>query len=160
MFVLALVGLLLAFTVPFVWHRLRRDRGAVRWSLLAMVAWLPVALLPASNWDETQGRRSGLWNIAQQLPAPWDRSALLVPLSILGAGLLTWLLLSLPRKAAIVWTIAVLTFIAAQTANAMAWQKYYEPFLVLSVAAMLSVRVRADSAASISRRTAVDRDAR
>ncbi|MBC7782491.1 MAG: hypothetical protein H7144_01520 [Burkholderiales bacterium] len=130
MFIMALFGLIGSLFLPMIARRLRPVKMAMRPIACGIAIALPIALLVPSNWDESHGRRSGLWNIAQQLPAPMDRSVLLVPLSLLGGAVLAWMLASLPRRARVIAIVTLLAFVAAQTANAMAWQKYYEPFVV------------------------------
>jgi hypothetical protein len=160
MFILSLLGGLLLIVLPGIWKKLRKDRTLWTRVGLMMLIWLPVAVLPASSWSETQGRYSGLWNLAKHWPVVEDRSVLLVPLSVIGAGLLGWVLMSQPKRWGVLAGVTISGFILAQTANAMAWQKYYEPFLLIYVLLLVCGPGWEACTEWSSRRTASERDAR
>lgn len=160
MFILALLGGVMVLALPGMWKFLKKKRQV--WVRLCwiMLIWLPVAAFPRSDWNEAEGRYSGLWNFAKKFAVVEERSVLLVPLSVLGAGLVGWVLMSLPRRWGILWGVTLFSFILAQTANAMAWQKYYEPFAVMLVVLGVCWLVGEEAGGLSSRRTASESDAR
>src|SRR5690606_2965149 len=64
-------------------------------------------------------------------PAIADRSLFMAAGSCLGGLLMTAWFIALDSRSRWIWLAAWICFITAQTANAMAWQKYYEPFCLI-----------------------------
>ena len=135
--ILALLGIAGALYLPAVWRRLAPFRDA--WPMIAVggLVALVVAVSVPTTWDDTHGRYSGLWNYTQHAPALAGRSLLIVPLAAAGGAIWAWLLASLSVRRRWIVGVTLLAFAAAQTANAMAWPKYYEPF-VLALTAMVA----------------------
>ncbi len=108
--------------------RLRRDWG---WLAGAAAVGLLLAVLPETTFSVEEGRFAGFWGLVRRAPVLGGRTSLLVlaaaPVgaAVLGAGVLAcrgsarWVLL-----------VSVAAFVAAQTANGYAWQRYHEPFLL------------------------------
>jgi len=137
-FVLAMTGALgLVFAgwwAPAAWASLttRRDRAEALVGLtLAAALSLLAAVAVATSYDKDAGRWSGLWNLAQRLPAPAERSPLFVGLAVLG-GVTIWAATHRLR-AGVRWTLlaAGLAFIVAQAAGHELWQRYTEPMVLL-----------------------------
>ncbi|HZW09272.1 MAG TPA: hypothetical protein VFF69_05150, partial [Phycisphaerales bacterium] len=147
-FVLAVFGVLSLFFVPFILEGLRRLWVRHTWLLaLALVAGAVLALAPATTYDVSAGRYSGLWNVARRLPAPLDRSILITPLAVLGAGLAGAWFVSLTRRDRWIMLAALVAFIAAQCASFQLWQRYTEPFVLIWLA-IAAARVRPASTAA------------
>lgn len=136
---LALVGVYSVFFAGWVGPRLllllaRKPVLVLSVGLAGAVA----ALLPETTY-QYEARASGLWNVVRAMEArgiiiAGRTSPLLVILAGLGAvSLAGWL--GMLRPAARWYAIAgLLAFIAAQTANANAWQRYLEPMLLIALA--------------------------
>jgi hypothetical protein len=103
-----------------------------------------VGVAPATSYSAAQGRVSGIWNAVPHLPIFGERSVLIVALAMLGAGWLAAWCCALRRRDRWVFLGAWVAFIAAQSANNMAWQRYVEPF-VLMMLALAAARVHKDS---------------
>ncbi|MDB5305408.1 MAG: hypothetical protein JWM97_2957, partial [Phycisphaerales bacterium] len=69
------------------------------------------------------------------------RSPLLVALSIVGGAVVAIWLAALPVRDRIICAVAAVAFLVAQAAGHYAFQRYYEP-LVLMAAAVTVVRVK------------------
>ena len=143
LFQFALLG---AAFLPWLWVPVadawRTRRG---WMVLAAIGGLALALVPATAPDGTAGRYSGWWSILAKVPAIGGRtSPVILVAAPLGAMLLAGALCSLTARARAVLAVAVVAFIAAQSANFYAWQRYHEPFVLLvlaMVSALASARV-------------------
>jgi hypothetical protein len=73
-------------------------------------------------------------------PVIGERSVVIVMLATLGGAVLGWWCAALNRRDRWIFVTAWAAFIAAQTVNTTAWQRYYEPF-VLMMLALAAVRV-------------------
>ena len=136
LFQFALLGL--AF-LPWLWVPVtdawRTHRGRM---MAAGAVGLLLAALPATVPDVAAGRYSGWWSLLAKVPAIAGRTNPVILLAApAGAMLLAGALLALPARARAVLAVAVAAFVAAQSANFYAWQRYHEPF-VLVVLAMAS----------------------
>ncbi len=129
-FILAVMGVMQIFYALALLPKIKIAARPLKNILILSVMILPLLLIPPTNWDDTQGRYSGLWNVAKHLPAPAQRSILIIPLAMIGFALFLILIRKLPGQLHWIAIATLLAFITAQTANAMAWQKYYEPFLI------------------------------
>jgi hypothetical protein len=136
--VLAVLGVAGAFFSGLLWPA-RRVLGR-RAGMIAVgaAAGLIAAVATKSNWDEAGGRYSGLWNISKHFPVFADRSTLMAALAALGGGTVVAWFVALNARDRWTWLVAWVCFIAAQTANAMAWHKYYEPFCLMMFAVAAS----------------------
>lgn len=154
--VLSLLGIYSVFFVGWLVSGMRRmvsREGG--WCLLrrclfaGLVVGFVLGIVPQTDWATPQ-RVSGLWNIARHLPTFADRSPLIIALSAFGgltAG--AWFAAlwangsESSRRAARLWLVVMLLFVLANTAAAHAWQRYYEPFLLMMLAltAVMIMRV-------------------
>lgn len=143
--ILAVFGILAVFYLPFVLPRAgnqqmttgnrRQALSVLRTPVLAgVVLGLIVGIVPETSYDYAAGRFSGIWNLVPYLPTFADRSPLMVLLSALGGGLLALWWAALPRRDGAIFLGAWIAFILAHSANAQAWQRYYEPFALLMLA--------------------------
>jgi hypothetical protein len=127
---IAIAGLAMAgFLVP-AWPRIR---PAIRWLLVGILIGLVVGILPESSYSFESGRSSGIWNIVRRLPVICGRSPLIVLLSALGGGLAAAWSIALGRHRGTILLVAWVAFSLAHTAGANAWQRYFEPFVLMTV---------------------------
>jgi|GEM_PF-855112 len=169
-FALALCGACGFFYLPLVWDELKRvaarplsDAPAMLAILLGLVC--AIAVRTSATIDqprETQlwkSRAYGwLWEIVRRTPDVAERSVVITIASPAGAmGLL--LLWRAAKRAgrgneALILLVALVGFVSAQTMNTMAWQRYFEP-IVLIVLAWLGAlvwRATTENAAHLRRR--------
>lgn len=135
-FVLAVLGIFSTFYLPLLWRAISElfsiERG---WLLLAVVAGLLAAVLPATTYDMDAGRWSGIWNLTRAAPVLLGRTSLLmVALSCWGAVMFAAWVRSVPRREGLILLAGLVAFAAAQTANHHAWQRYVEPFVAILIA--------------------------
>ncbi|MBK7403748.1 MAG: hypothetical protein IPJ41_03710 [Phycisphaerales bacterium] len=147
-FVLAVFGMYSLFFIPYLVEGLRQLWTRHTWLLaLALLVGLTAAFAAPSNYSTDAGRYSGLWNLARRLPTPGERSVLVVPLAVVGAGLLAAWFVSMSRRDRWIMLAAFVGFTAAQCASFKLWQRYTEPFvllwLVLGAARVASPRTAA-----------------
>ena len=110
-------------------------KGA-RWIAGGLLIGAAVGLMPQSTFDPQAGRWSGIWNIVRHLPAPFGRSPLIVLLSTLGGGVLALWLRALPQRSRWIMVAAIAGITAAHCVVGQSWQRYYEPFVLLTLAIM------------------------
>lgn len=132
--VLAVLGVAGAFYGGFLWPARRVLARRVAVIACAAVLGAIAAIVVRTNWNEAEGRYSGLWNVSKKFPVFADRSTLMIALATLGGGMLAAWFVALNRRDRWIWLATWACFIAAQTANAMAWHKYYEPFCLMMFA--------------------------
>ncbi|MFN0012008.1 MAG: hypothetical protein ACKVS8_10235 [Phycisphaerales bacterium] len=129
-FVLALIGGLSVFYSGFLWPTLRRGNWLTH-ALIAAALGCIVAALPLSTWSLEAGRYSGLWNLVKRLPTFADRSPVIILAAGLGAAsLVLWWKACAPRER-IVLGAGLLAFTTAHSAQALVWQRYSEPLLLM-----------------------------
>lgn len=134
-FVLAVFGSLGIFFAPFVLPELREAWRGQRWLPIAFATLgLGLGLLAPTTRDVTQGRYSGLWDLASLLPAPGGRSIVIVPLAAIGSVLLAGWFLALGRRDRWIMLAAIVAFTAAQCASFKLWQRYTEPMVLIWLA--------------------------
>jgi hypothetical protein len=136
--VLGVVGVLGIFFLGFA--RGVRTRRAVMFTLAGAAIGLILGVLPVSTYSHEAGRESGIWNLVPHAPIVGQRSLAIVALSVLGGALLGWWSAALDWRDRVIFLVAWAAFIAAQTVNTTAWQRYYEPF-VLMMLALTAVRL-------------------
>jgi len=147
-FVLALFGFFGPFFVADAWPGLRRLWTRNRMVLLAVAAGaFVVAAAPITTYDVDAGRWTGLWNIVSRSPIIFDRSPVIVLPAVLGAVLLTGMLVGVDFRMRCVMIAALIAFVAAQSASPQLWQRYNEPF-VLILLALLSCSTKPRAAGS------------
>lgn len=131
-FLLALVGVFSPFFAGYAWRTVRR--GA--WALPAVIAsafGLVAGLLPSGTYSVEAGRYSGLWGLFKRVPTVMDRSLPLAALSALGAACLMVWWQATPRRDRLVLGAALLAFTLAHSAQALVWQRYMEPFVLIAM---------------------------
>jgi len=133
--ILALVGVFGLFFAGFFVLPRRRDvarlNPPLKFVLCGAVAGLLIGLAPRSTYDFAAGRRSGLWNIVLKLPTYFGRAPLIVGLSTLGGAIAVLALGALPRRQRSIFIMTLAAFVLAMTTSANAWQRYYEPLLLM-----------------------------
>lgn len=151
--VLSVLGATGPFFIGFAWPALRNLRSTGRRPVLLLVSGMMVgaiaALLVPTSWDHAAGRSSGLWNVSRAFPIIADRSVLIAGLAALGGATVAAGFAALGARDRWIWLAAWACFIAAQSANAMAWHRYYEPFclMMLALAASRAGGTAADTSA-------------
>ena len=142
--VLTLAALFGAFYLPFAWRRifetLRTDRRAVAALMAGAVMGALVGIVPETSYDYAAGRWSGLWNLVNRLPTFANRSPLVMAPSTCGGAMLAIWLVALGRRDRWLFLATWAVFTLAQSFSSMAWQRYYEPFLLMTFA-LAAVRV-------------------
>lgn len=126
------------FFIHFTWGRVvetvQRNRRALAIILLGSLVGLLIGSVPETSYDFAAGRWSGLWNLVNRMPTVANRSPLIVALSTLGGAMVAmwWLVLGHRDRWLFLamWTV----FALAQSFSSMAWQRYYEPFLLMTLA--------------------------
>ena len=147
-FVLALFGIFGSFFIADSWQGLRRLWAGHRVVLLAVaVGAFVVAAAPITTYNMDAGRWTGLWNIVSKVPTAFDRSPVIVLPAVLGAVLLTGMLVGVDSRMRWVTLSAIVAFVAAQSAGPQLWQRYNEPF-VLILLALLSCSTKPRAAGS------------
>lgn len=132
--VMSLIGAMTPFFGGYLIPALLRSpKLAHRALLIGAVLGFVVGVAPATSYDMEAGRWSGLWNAVKHFPVVANRSTLIILLSCAGGAALGAWAVALPRRAAWVFLIAWIAFIAAQAANGMAFQRYYEPMVLISL---------------------------
>ena len=104
------------------------------WVVGGTLVGVMVAILPQTGFDPAAGRMSGFWNLGAKLPMVAGRSVLITGLAMLGGSVLGLWCAVLNRRDRILFLSAWGVFATAQCANAMAWQRYYEPFVLMMFA--------------------------
>lgn len=138
-FALALTGAFGVFFVPLCWKRMSaiRPNDAAAWfvtaAALALATFTPTSYLWTEEW---MPRAYGwLWRIVEKFPAPMDRSVIITSAAPVGGLILLAMYRSAcdagKRVPAGVLLLSMLGWLCAQTMNSMAWQRYFEPFILL-----------------------------
>jgi hypothetical protein len=105
-----------------------------RWAIVGATIALAIALVPPTTYDKDAGRWSGLWNVAGALPLIRDRSPVIILLAAIGGFVLGVMLGVLPRRERWIFAAALAGFVAAHSAINQAWQRYYEPMILMTFA--------------------------
>ncbi|MEO8377427.1 MAG: hypothetical protein ABI579_07125 [Candidatus Sumerlaeota bacterium] len=106
------------------WHVLALCAGA---GLLTSIAW-------ATDYNFEEGRWGGpLWSLAQHLPVMTHRSILFPPLAALGAAglFVLWRGVMIARANATLLVVALLSMVIAQCTTHLAFERYYQPTIML-----------------------------
>ena len=103
--------------------------------LTGAVAAAAVAAIAETDFNEPAGRWGGLWQLARATPTVGGRSPAIVTLAAVGGGVLAAVLSAVGRRERVVWCAAGLGFAAAHAATNLAWQRYYEPMVLIALAA-------------------------
>ncbi|MDB5290517.1 MAG: hypothetical protein JWL69_1758 [Phycisphaerales bacterium] len=139
---LAVIGVLGLFYAGYFWPELSQHFfRTARWAIAGGVCGAVVGVIPCTMYDEVAGRYSGIWTLARRLPYVCGRSPVIVGLSIVGGAVVALWLAALPVRDRVVCAVATIAFLAAQASGHYAFQRYYEP-LILIAAAATAVRVK------------------
>src|SRR5665213_1503260 len=134
---LATAGMLGVFYAPIVLPRLR----GLRWmspALAGTAAGAIIGAIPITTYSMRAGRFSGIWNIVRHMPYIANRSPPLIALAAFGGLAVALWLLVLPLRQRWIWAVAVAAFLVAQIPAHYAFQRYYEPFVLIAAAVSLS----------------------
>ncbi|MCK4871559.1 MAG: glycosyltransferase family 39 protein [Phycisphaerales bacterium] len=134
-YILSLFGLLGICYIGFLAPS-RYDKSAL---LIGAAAGLVIALVFVTAPSEPAGRWAGvIWLAADKLPVIAGRSVVFIVLCPLGgAAVALWASRTWDRGGGVL-LLSLLAFTIAHTANAQAWQRYYEPFLLILCALLAS----------------------
>ena len=130
------------FFLPWLWGScmdfVRRHRVA---TIVISSATLLIASLPRTAPGEQWGRFAGWWRLLEALPV-WGGwcSIPIVLLAPLGALLLAGSISGINARARIVVPIALVAFAAAMTCTFYSWQRYHEPFVLMTLAILASLQ--------------------
>jgi hypothetical protein len=146
--VLAIAGVWGSFYVLSI-ASIGGTRLAVRGLLAGCTIGFVAAVVVPSSWNQSAGRFSGVWNTSLLFPEWHGRSLSMVILAILGGGSIALIASRLRHRDSVLWLSAWVLFTAAQTANAMAWHRYYEPFVLIMFALAVVLLLRAESGIAV-----------
>lgn len=103
--------------------------------VFAGIIGLLLAVAPATTTLQEAGRFTGWWGPLGSLPSIAEHTnPIFLVLSPLGAALLTASFLGLPERTRAVFSVATIAFIVASSATFFSWQRYHEPYVLLSLA--------------------------
>lgn len=150
---LALFGVFGVFFIPafgpFDISALMRDRLMWLSAALALIASLAC---PTSYLMESGRWGGAIWMVVEKLPSIANRSIVFPPLAVLGAVILTF---GWRRAAALgnashasILVFALVCWMAAQSMNSQAWQRYCEPMVLITLAWLASLAHGAEAPAS------------
>ncbi len=148
-FALSMCAVFGVYFLPAALDEIRRGALKNKWLWIWVAMGLLVAIIPATDWVRIQYDDGSRWNprdngwlwkpIIQKAPDLFGRTSVVVLLlAPMGAGVL-WLL----RKAAAsadrgqsanVLLLTMLGWSIAQSMNSLAWQRYFEPMVLLCLA--------------------------
>ena len=134
--VLAATGLFFApLVLPTIRDVVTKRGRALALIGLGVLAGAATALAVPTDFTPAPGPRySGLWNVAAHFPVVAHRSLLIAALAAAGGATVVLWFLALGARDRWIWLSAWACFAAAQSANAKAWHKYYEPFCLMMLA--------------------------
>ena len=144
--ILSLAALFGVFFLPLAWGRLvdvfRTQPRALLLVAAGTIVGAVLGIAPETTYDAGAGRWSGIWNLVPRLPAIANRSVLIAALSTAGGTVLSTWLVALGRRDRWLFLATWSVFALAMSTSSMAWQRYYEPFLLMTFA-LAAVRVDA-----------------
>ena len=151
-FMLSLLAIYGGLLLPLMWKALRpvlRERGSQVTLIIAAAVGALLAVVPPTTYA-MRPRIGGLWNVVRAaevkgLVIAGHTSPVIVLLAALGAAVVVLLLLCGRPRVRLVLGISLLAFMAAGTAQALSWQRYFEPMLLMWVALAVACRAEADS---------------
>ncbi len=130
------------YLIPTIHVALRKRGWRLGVPVVMTAAGLLLAGIPLSTYDKDAGRWSGIWNIVAKLPTFADRSPVIIGLGAAGGLLAGLWFVALPKRERWIFSAAFAGFVAAQAVTALAWQRYYEPFLLLLLILMATTVAR------------------
>lgn len=119
------------FWLPDAGAVLRGRRPGRALVVLGVAVGLAFGVLGETTFGKAGGRDNAYWSLARLGPVVADRSVLLAATSALGAGLVGLGAAVLPARPRWILLGALAAFVAANSANAMAYVRYLEPFVLL-----------------------------
>lgn len=137
---LSVAGLWAPFLLrTFDWRALRElvrsGRGVVAGGVAVGLA---AGVIPPTEPVWPQRASGAVWIIAQQVPSVWGRSVAVPLMAALGGACLAVLALAARRggrgRESVLLLCGSAAWIAAQSANSMAWQRYVEPMVLIVLA--------------------------
>jgi hypothetical protein len=108
--------------------------AACRWGAAGAAVAAVAAAIPRTSYDVSAGRWSGLWNLARATPSVADRSPAVVALAAAGGFVIGALLVAQRPRDRWVTAAALAGFLAAHATVNQAWQRYYEPMVLITLA--------------------------
>jgi hypothetical protein len=152
-YLLAVAGVFGVFYVSPAIDAIRAFVHRRRMLWVAGLAGVVCSLMSATSYDIASRRFGGfIWEAVRRLPVVYDRSVVFMALAPLGAVVLAFLARQLWRSVgcwhAAIWTVAVVGWASTSFVNRQAFQRYYEPsliiFLVLAVAPLVTTLSRSE----------------
>jgi hypothetical protein len=152
-FALALTGAFGVFFAPLAWRPLRRMRPdpAV---IAAVLAALAAALATPTSHLVVSRTYGWLWRLVDLFPAIAERSIVITAAAPAGALILLALFRAACAAArglqAAILLVSMAGWLAAQSMNSMAWQRYFEPAVILTLIWLGAMTRAADSGSAES----------
>ncbi len=118
--------------------------GTLKASAIGAAAAALIAIVPPTTWS-TPTRKGALWEITRRFEGGSEFAGVRLPrlviadhtnlimwfLAVLGGAILGLLWRGVDHRARWVLATALIAFTAAQSAQALSWQRYFEPFVLL-----------------------------
>lgn len=147
-FVLSLFGVFSMFFAAWLMPTLRSllaSRLGTMWLIGGAAAGFVLAWIAPTTCSVSDGRFSGLWNLvkafdARGLVVMGRTSPVIVGCSTLGGVLLAAMLAMVGWRRGLVMLGAIVAFTAAQAGSFQLWQRYNEPFVLITIAMMIAMR--------------------
>jgi hypothetical protein len=140
-YILSILALLGGFYYPFHANQIRIRAEPITW-ISALLLGVILAVSMPTIYNHHLGRWGGyLWELSRILPAPFDRSIVLILLAPIGVLLVIGFYRSIRAAGeldrAVIWLVAIVAWSFMFLANRQIFQRYYEPiilvFLILAV---------------------------
>lgn len=125
--ILATCGAIGVFYLARYW-----ERAAITWAVIGAVSAIIIAAIPETTYD-VNGRWGGLWNLARVTPHFGERSPIMIALAGAGGFVIGALLAGMRGRQRWIFAAALAGFIAAHSTINQAWQRYYEPMILLTL---------------------------
>ena len=148
---LTLIGIFGFFYLPILFQQLRLLRFADKRLWAVILGGLVISLMwPTSVVGESGGL---IWALVKLTPSLWDRSVILVPLTIGGAVILflIWRSASVVGRGypAALLMAAIFAFLLALSANRFAHQRYIEPSVIVALVWLISLTMTSATSAFV-----------
>ena len=136
--------------IPLAWAALPElRRGSLRWTLAGGAIGLASALATPTSFELKRRAYGWVWTVVRETPAPADRSLALALLAGAGGAALGLLASAAARRGRGVETLVVLAamagWVAAQSMNAMAWQRYFGPLALIFAMLLVALVIAGES---------------
>lgn len=146
-FVISLFGIFGLFYIGYLSSELKKiqTREILSLIVISVIVGFGIAILFPSSYDPDAGRRGGwLWEIAKRLPNVYDRSVLFLVLCPLGTVLISlWCKATYQNKNRnnFLIFVSMIAWIAINTVSVVAFQRYYEVLILITLAFIASRQV-------------------